>query len=512
MKSKFPNTSILNIITQSKSDKETIVFFHLRNVPDYTENGIFWFENKGRDGKAISIWEDLFLKQWLAIGKDNDILELINDILKTSTTTINSKVVEFNIPKFRLIPNDEKTAKSRNEIKYDSYLLSDFSVIPRQLLNKENLDILSGLKVSNSIKPLIPVGLYEQNYIYNYLNDKIFGLTECREPYLTFRGVRNTSVKGKGSKEIIGFYQSNYSEEQEYFASIQNDTNSEIGKNKINIKDGVFKVDLLEPTSKGQVVITDAVAKVKKIDFVFIQDIKFDMNIVNKTFKDAYGREFGITSKKSKSTQKLKPLYWDKDLFNNNIEAYQKLSDIFRTVFEYLGENILIADPYFIGLIKLKETTNEYELSKCQLSLINAITHYSLECKTNSVTILGCNSRANNLPDGVKDESTTKTERRFENYNKFLENYISQNKLKDYFPFITFKNSKNTFHNRYWFSLINENGVEKLDKCVIITNSFGNIEEIDIIPCTDKEQTNLIISRFLSHNNNSTIEAEINER
>lgn len=512
MKSKFPNTSILNIITQSKSDEEYIVYFHLRNVPDYTADGIFWFEDKGRDGKATFIWEDLLLKQWLAIGKDNDILELLKGILDTSTVSIDSKIVEFNIPNFRLIPNNEKSAKSRNEIKYDSYLLSDFSVIPRQLLNKENLDILSGLKVSDNIKPMFPIGLYEQDFIYNTLNDKIFGLIEHREPYLTFRGVRKNSVKGKGSREIIGFYQFNYSEGQEYFVSVKNEINSKIGEGKINIKDGVFKVDLKELTSKGQIVITDEKTNVKEIDFVFIQDIKFDINIVNKTFKDAYGREFGITSKKSKNTQKLKPIYWEKDLFNNNREAYTKLSDIFRTVFEYLGEKILIADPYFIGLIKLKETTNEYELSKCQLSLVNAITHYSLEFKPNSFIILGCNSRANNLPDGVKDESTTKTDRRFENYNKFLKNYISQNKLKDYFPTITFKNSQNTFHNRYWFSIINENGVEKLDKCVVITNSFGNIEEIDIIPCTDKEQSNLIISRFLSNNNNSTIEAEINER
>ncbi len=509
MKSKFPNTSILNIITQSKDDKETIVFFHIKNVPDYIENGISWFENKGKNGKATFIWDDLLIKQWFAIGKDDDILKLLKDILKTSTTTINSKVVEFIIPNFKLIPNDEKTAKSRNEIKYDSYLLSDFSVIPRQLLNKENLDILSGLKIDNNIKPLIPIGLYEQNFIYNYLNDKIFGLTEYRQSYLTFRGVRNTSVKGIGSKEIIGFYQSNYSKNQKYYATIKNDTNSEIGKSEINIKDGVFKVDLTEPSSKGQVVITETKTEIKKIDFVFIQDIKFDMNIVNKTFKDAYGREFGITSKKRKSVQKLMPRYWEKDLFNNDIEAYKKLSDIFKTVFEYLGENILIADPYFIGLIKLKEITNEYELSKCQLSLINAITHFSLEFKTNSFTILGCNSRANNLPDGVEDENTTKTERRFENYNKFFENYIAQNKLKDYFPIITLKNSKNTFHNRYWFSIVNENGVDKLDKCIIITNSFGDIKELDIVPCTDEEQINLITSRFLMYNNNSTIEAEI---
>ncbi len=485
------------------------MFFHIKNVPDYTDNGIFWFENKGQNGKATFIWEDLLLKQWLAIGKDNDILELLNDILKTSTTKINSKVVEFNIPNFRLIPNNEKTAKSRNEIKYDSYLLCDFSIIPRKLLNKQNLDILSGLKIDDKIKPLTPIGLYEKNFIYNHLNEKIFGITEYRQPYLTFRGVRKTSVKGVGSKEIIGFYQSNYSRGQEYYASIKNDTNSEIGKSKINIKNGVFKVDLSEPSSKGQVIITEAKTEIKKIDFAFIQDIKFDMNIVNKTFKDAYGREFGITSKKSKSTHKLKPIYWEKDLFNNDIEAYKKLSDIFKTVFEYLGENILIADPYFIGLIKLKETTNEFELSKCQLSLINAITHYSLEFKTNSFTILGCNSRANNLSDGVDDENTTKTERRFENYNKFFENYISQNELKNYFPSFTFKNSKTTFHNRYLFSIINENGVEKFDKCIIFTNSFGNIEELDIVPCTDEEQINLITSRFLSYNNNSTIEVEI---
>ncbi len=509
MISKFPNTSILNIITHSKSDKEIILFFHIKNVPDYTDQGIFWFENKGRNGKSTFIWEELLLKQWLVIGKDDEISNLLEDILQNSTTTISSKVINFNIPKHTKKSSEEKSSKSRNEIKSDSYLLRDFSVIPRQLLNRENLDVLSGLKISDTIKPLLPIGLYEQNFIYNYLNEKIFGIKEYRQPFLTFRGVRKTSVKGKGSKEIIGFYQSNYSDEQEYYASINNESNLEIGKSKINKKNGVFKIDLKEASSKGQVIISNSEEEINKIDFVLLQDIQFNMDVINKTFKDAYGREFSITSKKGNSTKKLNPIYWEKDLFSNDIEAYKKLSDIFRTVFEYLGDNILIADPYFIGLIKLTETTNGYKLSRCQLSLINAITHFSLESKTNSFTILGCNSRASSISDSIEDENTSKSERRFENYNKFFNNYISQNELKDYFPTITFKNSKKTFHNRYLFSVSNDGGIEKLDKCIIFTNSFGNIEELDIVPCTDEEQINLITSRFLSLSNYSTTETEL---
>ena len=481
----------------------------MKNVPDYTEKGTFWFENKGRNGKAIFIWEELLLKQWLVIGKDDEISNLLEDILKKSKTTINSKTINFYIPKYTKKLSDGKSSKSRNEIKSDSYLCNEFSVIPRQLLNKENLDILSGLKISNTIKPLFPIGLYEQNYIYNCLNEKIFGIKEFRQSFLTFRGVRKTSVKGKGSKEITGFYQSNYADEKEYYASINNQSNSEIGKRKINKKDGVFKIDLKEASSKGQVIITDGKEEIKKVDFVLLQDIQFNMDMINKTFKDAYGREFGISSKKSVPTKKMNPIYWEKDLFSNDIEAYKKLSDIFRAVFEYLGENILIADPYFIGLIKLSETTNEYKLSRCQLSLINAITHFSLESKTSSFTILGCNSRANSISDSIEDESTSKAERRFENYNKFFNNYISQNELKDYFPTITFKNSKKSFHNRYLFSVTIDNGIEKLDKCIIFTNSFGNIEELDIVPCTDEEQINLITTRFLSLSNYSTTESEL---
>lgn len=509
MKSKFPNTSILNIITQSKKEEEIIVFFHIKNVPDYSEKEIFWFENKGKNGKAVLIWEELLLKQWLVVGKDDEISNLLDDILKNSNTTIDSKVINFNIPKHTKISSQEKSSKRSNDIESDSYLLKDFSIIPRQLLNRDNLDVLSGLKISDTIKPLLPIGLYEQDFIYNYLNEKTFGIKEYRKPFVTFRGVRKTSVKGKGSKEIIGFYQSNYSDEQEYYVSINNESSLEIGKSKINKKDGVFKIALKEASSKGQVIITNNEEEINKIDFVLLQDIQLNIDVFNKTFKDAYGREFGITSKKNNSTKKLNSIYWEKDLFSDDIEAYKKLSDIFRTVFEYLGDSILIADPYFIGLIKLTETTNEYKLSRCQLSLINAITHFSLESKTNSFTILGCNSRANSISDSIEDENTSKSERRFENYNKFFNNYISQNELKDYFPTITFKNSKKSFHNRYIFSVKNDGGIEKLDKCVIFTNSFGNIEELDIVPCTDEEQINLITTRFLSLNNHSTTETEL---
>ena len=64
-----------------RRDEENILFFHLKVVPDYSDNGIFWFENKGKKGKASFIWKEHSIKQWLAIGDDSEISNLLDSIL-----------------------------------------------------------------------------------------------------------------------------------------------------------------------------------------------------------------------------------------------------------------------------------------------------------------------------------------------------------------------------------------------------------------------------------------------
>lgn len=59
-----------------------------------------------------------------------------------------------------------------------------------------------------------------------------------------------------------------------------------------------------------------------------------------------------------------------------------------------------------------------------------------------------------------------------------------------------FFNAQAEFHARYWFSLIDQDGVEVLDRCVIITNSIGNMSELDIVPVIDESQLRQITRQY----------------
>jgi len=510
MKAKFPNTSILSIITQTKAEKEVILHFYLKIVPDYTEgNSIYWFDNKGKNGKANFIWQELSLKQWLATGNDEDIQALLNQILNEKEITISSKKNKFVIPEYFKKDYEGQSVESRYELKHDSYMLKDISVLPQQFFNEENLKILSGYKITDTtIKPLYPVGLYEKNFLYDKLKEKIFGIVEHRQPYLTFRGVHETSVKGKGSKEIIGFYQEKFDLNKDYSVIVFDEDGDKLGEDKINKKNGVFKISLTKHVIKGKVIVKEDYEVGKSIDFVLLQEIRIDINVADKTYEDIYARKFMIGHKTTSRPKSIKSFSWIANSYSPAIEGYKKLSDKFRDIFHYLGESILIADPYFIGQIKQNETTNEFILTECQKAFVNAITHYSLENKFSDLIILGISSRANQHFD-KEDQSKTKKEQRFESYEKFLKNFVKQNNLQEYFPRITFKNAISDFHNRYWFSIKKEGDKIILEKCVIATNSLGNMKEVDFVPVTEKEQISLLTFRFIKLLNDSQTEMEI---
>lgn len=87
----------------------------------------------------------------------------------------------------------------------------------------------------------------------------------------------------------------------------------------------------------------------------------------------------------------------------------------------------------------------------------------------------------------------------------------TNNNLKTFFPVesIVFKNSNKDFHNRYWFSIIEKEGIKLLEKCIIITNSIGNMNEVDIMVVNDEAQLNQIIRKYSELFKNSEIKLSI---
>lgn len=508
MKSKFPNASILTLITQTEGSNEKLLFIYLKTIPDYyPSNRIYWYDGAGKDGNPNNVWEKLSIKQWTACCKDSILTNLFDSILSTNVIEIDGKKINLSISPFKLNSNSADPMRSRRETIFDTLITESNTLIPQEFYQKENLQFLSAYKTGSSeIKPLFPLGFFEDNFIHENLKKEIWGIKEYRTAYLTFHGVRKTSTKGIGSKEMVGFYQQNFNSDSEYVIVVKNESQQEIGKGSINKETGFFKINLREPTQKGKVEVLIDSKEEKSIEYVLLQDIQVNGHIANATFKDAYGREFMITSDKKKRPDNVQNFTWQQNVYADTKEANQKLSDLFKSIFDYLGPKILIADPYFINNINQDKTTKVLSLSHCQSAFINALIHSAIEKGIAQFNVLGC-SRATNHLDTDDAGTLTKIDLMFENYEKLFRRLILESMVEKYFPpsTIIFRKAKEDFHNRYWFSLTEKEGVEVIDKCVIITNSIGNMSELDILLVSDESQMRQIARKYTGIFKNSEI-------
>jgi len=508
---KQPNSSILSIVTHCDNDTaiENILFIYLKNIPDYySSDNIYWYEGKGKDGNALVLWNPLKIKQWVACGQDNVLSLLYDEIIEKQRIEIGTKSVAFSFPNYERIQFAEQPQKSRSEVKFDSEKIRHIEHIPQQFRQKENLAMLCGYKLSNdTIKPFFPQGFFETDFIYDHLRAGIIGVKEIRQPYFTFRGVQSSSIEGEGSTEMTGFYQKYISKGNECSAVFKNETNETIGKTTIIHNNGVFKVQLSEPSWKGNASIELNGILCNSIDYVLLQKITVNPNMASGTFEDAYGRSSLIASQKVRP-DKFDGYTWQKAIFFTDLEAYSKLSDTIKYIIDYLGPKILISDPYYFNDIGEDTTTGQFNLEESTTALINAVTQSAVETGIEKLIILGYNSRANNHTDKNLILPSTKTEQRFNNYEKLLKNYVSSNRLQKYLKqsTIIFKNATEDFHNRYWFS-IDDDGF--LERCIIVTTSIGNMFEVDFISVVDENQLNQIRAKYNRLLNDSELMREI---
>ncbi|MDR2083750.1 MAG: hypothetical protein LBP67_01990 [Bacteroidales bacterium] len=497
---KFPNKSIISLITQENASKEKMLFIYMKAVPDYYENEeIGWFDKAGKNGKSNKVWACLNIRQWVAFGKDEKILELFNLILNTKQLTIGNKTIDFEIPQYTKNENCTDKDQYISSTRFDSLKIKDRSFIPQEFYQKENLQYLLGYKTGSSkIKPIFPLGFYEDDFIYNNLKNDIWGIKETRTAYLRFHGVKESSVKGIGSTAVEGFYQQNFDENGTYFVMMKNENGQDIAQGccLVDTNTGFFHMDLKEPVKNGRIEVLLNNKKEKDIEFSLIQEIKLDINIVSKSFIDTYGRSFNISSENmsGKNSEKrpdsINNFTYQQDIYSDTTDANKKLSDLFKSIFDYLGPKILIVDPYFLGIFK------EIALYDDQIALLNAMIHSTLEYGMDNLSILGYWGRAGNLSekkdDGIKHSIDLLI------YERKIRQLIERNNLQCHFSnnSVRFFNANKDFHSRYWFSITNKNGIEVMEKCVIVTNSIGNIKEVDFVLVTDESQLKQIIQKY----------------
>ncbi|MBK0379308.1 hypothetical protein [Mucilaginibacter segetis] len=495
-----PNLSILTFFTKTTSSSEKVLFISVKPVADvFHEAEIFWYPGKGVGGKAQWIWEALNIKQWCACGTDYMMQQLFDEIITQKLLIIGTHQITLEIFPHELIRFENRPFKSRYETVSDQLKSNSLSGMPHGFMQQENLQYLSGYKTgSHLIKPLFPFGFFEQDFIYRKLKANIWGVKTFRRPYLTYRGVTKTSIKGIGSKQLVGFYQHNYSPHQPLTVSVVNERQEMIGQSIFPCGTPVFKIDLTEPVMKGAVQVYSGKVLEQENEFVLLQDIQINTNISSGNFKDHYGRNFMLGDSAKARPTEIDSFTWQRHAYADHKEADQKLSDLFRNVFNYLGPDILIADPYFIGNIKLDENGSGMQLQHCQAAMVNAILHTAIETGTESFRVMGYWGRASNQADNDDETSQSKIEQYFEKYDHYFQSFRRIDDVEKYLPIgcLFFYNAREEFHNRYWFGLKKTDEEILLEKVVIMTNSLGNINELDIMPIINETQRRQIAGKY----------------
>lgn len=92
---KYPNTSVLALITQTNGESEKLLFIYSKTVPDfYSLDTIHWYDGFGKDGKTTNVWNNLHINQWTTCGKDDDIIKMFDEIISEKKLCIGKTEIE----------------------------------------------------------------------------------------------------------------------------------------------------------------------------------------------------------------------------------------------------------------------------------------------------------------------------------------------------------------------------------------------------------------------------------
>lgn len=141
---KFPNASILSLITQSEEGKEKVLFLYLKVVPDFSDvDNVCWL--KGQRGIPHKVWSSLSINQWVAFGKDEVIQALLDNILENEILRIgNDKEISLIIPPYVITPKEADPSYLLSKTEFQTFKTDVYDFISPLFYQKENLKLLSG--------------------------------------------------------------------------------------------------------------------------------------------------------------------------------------------------------------------------------------------------------------------------------------------------------------------------------------------------------------------------------
>jgi hypothetical protein len=454
-----PNASLITFLTVPAACCEKIAFLYLKELEEMTPWATYWYRDKGKFGVARKSLSKFDIYQWLAVGEDNEIRAVWDNLKKNNKVEINYKNKKGEIVQKTFIIsgalkeatiNDEQNINIIQGVKpcEGSFRRQYFTVqnwgkeignSVKYLLEESTLSYLEGYGITNKnkIKPIYPPGLFEKGILYKMFKNSIIAVVEERGIIYGFKGIsEDKNGKKEDPKIFIGFIQDDPDARRNYKIRISDMNDSMSRETEVDEKTGRWKLDLGYPISKGKFLLLNKQNNftICGEKFYLIKDIIIEPHIITQEVTDLYQRKISVTrGEQIRRADEPQGFVWVKKSFPEAEKAEIELSDRLSRIFIYLAPKILIQDPFLLG-----ETEVENDLPKLksrgQIVFINSLLTASAKTNITELWLLGHKSK-------IKQPTT----QIIDNYKKIFDGFKQIVPKKVIIKFGTMP-----FHDRYW--------------------------------------------------------------
>jgi hypothetical protein len=446
--------SLLTLLTVSTTEHEDIIFAYLKEVCDNPPAEIYWYPKKGGNGEAEFIWKEKRLKQWLLIGRDEDVINIWNSFQSKSEISFHweEKTVRFNMPSLQKETISEDFIKIKDievcnakERPVEFKRTSPSFDISYLFNENNNCSFIEGYQIHENIKSLIPLGILPKGWLSKYLNQNIVAILEKRGIFYHFRGDRSSMIAGDPIR-YSGFVQTIPEIRNGLRLCIRNLEGTKIlGTSDIDSQTGKWTIDLSEPTGKGQILFQNKQngQYVCGEKYYLIKEISIKSHFIHTVFTDLFGRKINLSTESNPTRLVNKSIIWDSSAAPTSLQSEIELSDRLTDTILSLGPNLIFSDPYFFG--DIKENDSSLMTTKSQLIFLNALITAIAKGNIESMAILGYWNRAKNFIHGDKTQLVNKYKLI---YKLIAQTFNNSNLLN--IKKLEIVMSKEPMHDRYW--------------------------------------------------------------
>ncbi len=491
-----PNASLLTFLTIPDKSHEKIIFLYLKELDEIAPTEIFWYGKRGKFGEAHYLWTQHKLRQWLAVGNDDEIKLLWDKFKDNKGLDIHKIFVKPGILEEKVIDEEDihkipgiKPCKRSFRKQYFTIQNWEKEIghLIEFLFEETTLNYLEGFmkEADDIIRPVDPPGLFEKGFLYNMLAKNIIAVVEKRGIFWTLKGITENRQRKKDPKTFVGFVQDKSQNRVDYKVRLCDADNIFRGEVDIEPQTGFWRMVLDSPLGKGNFYLfnkkNDSIICGEK--FYLVKDLIINGHIITATFKDLYNRKFTYSSgnlKTYKDMKKPSGFTWYKKNYPNERIAEIDLSNKLSEIIAFLGPKILIVDPYLLGDIKEKNGI-PILITAGQTVFINALLLALSKSKIEEILFLGHSVKVKRMYGTPQEEITKSHTAIFKQFDRFS--------LKK----VSIKFSKEPFHDRYWI------GLRESDEAYFVTNSISGLVEsyeLSLASVEGIEKTK-IVSRIL---------------